>query len=81
MYRVADDGEFEVEPVRELKHTSRLTWYSGGESIFDPGTPGGSYRHRGSRHSSSSQRDLFEDVDSDVFQGRVNCRPKGEIES
>ncbi|MDX9823192.1 MAG: hypothetical protein RBT20_14760 [Syntrophales bacterium] len=81
LYRVADDGEFEVEPVRELKHTSRLTWYGGVESIFDPRTPGGSYRHRGSRHSSSNQRDLFGDGDSDVFQGRVNCRPKGEIES
>jgi hypothetical protein len=81
LYRVADDGEFEVEPVRELKHTSRLTWYGGGEGIFAPGTPGGSYWHRGSRHSKGNQRDLFGDGDSAVFQGRINCRPKGEIES
>jgi len=81
LYRVADDGEFEVEPVRELKHTSRLAWGEGVESIFDQEIPGGARRHRGSRHSSSNQRGLFGDGDSDVFQGRINCRPKGEIES
>jgi hypothetical protein len=80
LYRVADDGEFEVEPVRELKHTSRLAWGEGVESIFEQETPGGSRRHRGNRHSSSNQRDLFGDGDSDAFQGRVNCRPKGGIE-
>ncbi|HPC03053.1 MAG TPA: hypothetical protein PLE04_04705, partial [Syntrophales bacterium] len=80
LYRVADDGEFEVEPVRELRHTSRLAWSEGVESIFDSETPGGARLHHGSRHSKGNQRDLFGDGDSDVFQGRINCRPKGEIE-
>lgn len=80
LYRVADDGEFEVEPVRELRHTSRLVWSNGVESIFDPPTPGGARQHRRSRQSSSNQRSLFGNGDSDVFQGRINCRLKGEIE-
>ena len=81
LYRVADDGEFEVEPVRELKHTSRLAWSKGVESIFDLEISGGSRRHRGGRHSNGNQRDLFGDGDPGVFQGRVNGRPKGGIES
>jgi len=81
LYRVADDGEFEVEPVRELKHASRLAWSDGIESDFDSELSGGSRRHRGSRHSSSNQRDLFGNGDPDVFQGRINGRPKGGIES
>jgi len=50
LYRVADDGEFEVEPVRELKHASRLAWGEGVESIFDPEISGGTRQQRGSRH-------------------------------
>jgi hypothetical protein len=81
LYRVADDGEFEAEPVRELKHTSRLAWNDRFESDFDSELSGGSRRHRGDRHSNGNQRDLFGDGDSNVFQGRVNGRPKGGIES
>jgi len=45
LYRVADDGEFEVEPVRDLKYTRKSAWNPDREGNFDSDLFGGPPRH------------------------------------
>lgn len=56
LYRVADDGEFEVEPVRDLKHTRRFVGYHHADDDSDSDLRGGSSKDRRNRYW---QRDLF----------------------
>ncbi len=56
LYRVADDGEFEVEPVRDLKHTRRFDGYHHSDDDSDSDLLGRSPECRRNRYW---QRDLF----------------------
>ncbi len=57
LYRVADDGEFEVEPVRDLKHTRRFVGYHHFDDDSDSDLRGRSPECRRNRYW---QRDLFQ---------------------
>ncbi len=68
LYRVADDGEFEVEPVRDLKHTSKLAENHAAGLTSDSDLFGRSSHDRRDWYSQIGQRDLF--GSSDTFGGR-----------
>jgi len=57
LYRVADDGEFEVEPIRDLKHTRRFVGYHHFDDDSDSDLRGRSPECRRNRYW---QRDLFQ---------------------
>jgi hypothetical protein len=57
LYRVADDGKFEVEPVRDLKHTRRFVGYHHFDDDSDSDLRGRSPECRRDRYW---QRDLFQ---------------------
>ena len=57
LYRVADDGEFEVEPVRDLKHTRRFVGYHHFDDDSDSDLRGRSPKDQRNRYW---QRDLFQ---------------------
>lgn len=59
LYRLADDGEFEVEPVSDLKHTRKLVGNSDFGRDFDSDHSGRSPQGTGNWYSRVGQRELF----------------------
>jgi hypothetical protein len=78
LYRVADDGEFEVEPVRDLKHTRRSFGYHHADDDSASDRRERSPEVQGNRYW---QRDLFK---KGKYFGELdnegNTPSEGEIE-
>ena len=75
LYRVADDGEFEVEPVCDLKHTRRLIENSDTDNNFDSELIGRSSRYQKDWYSQIGKKNIFGDDDtSGDFQERDDKR-------
>lgn len=61
LYRVVDDGQFEVESIRDMKHTSKFSEFTDERMHFDLSSA--SHRVNRNWYTRVGQRELFENED------------------